>query len=102
DITRVMRGSTTDVQPVFDAIVRSGVRLCDATACSVFRFDGETLSLVARSDAALPGAEPPIRPGEPIPLSRALASARAIMERGVIHVPDTEADPEFSSTREFA
>ena len=47
EILRVISSSPTDVQPVFDAIVRSAVRLCEALFGSVFRFDGEMLHLVA-------------------------------------------------------
>ena len=35
--------SQTDVQPVFDAIVRSAVRLCGADYSIAARFDGELL-----------------------------------------------------------
>src|SRR5262245_5087837 len=39
DILRVISSSPTDVQPVFDAIVASSVRLCAAKFGAVFRFD---------------------------------------------------------------
>src|SRR5215475_8291573 len=47
EILRVISQSPTDVQPVFDAIVASSVRLCAAKFGVVFRFDGDTLSFVA-------------------------------------------------------
>ncbi len=40
EILRVIAGSPTDAQPVFDAIVESAVRLCGARFGRVFRFDG--------------------------------------------------------------
>src|SRR4030095_8868269 len=43
DILRVISGSQTDIQPVFDAIVRSAVRLCGADHSIAARFDGEML-----------------------------------------------------------
>ena len=43
DILRVISGSQTDIQPVFDAIVRSAVRLCGADHSIAARFDGELL-----------------------------------------------------------
>src|SRR5437879_2901945 len=46
EILRVISRSQTDVQPVFDTIVRSAVRLCAARFGAVFRFDGEMLHLV--------------------------------------------------------
>src|SRR5262249_39386933 len=47
EILRVISSSPTDVQPVFDTIVRSAVRLCGASYGVVFRFDGELIRVVA-------------------------------------------------------
>src|SRR5262249_4745841 len=47
DILRVISRSQTDVQPVFDSIVRSAVRLCDGLFGGVTTFDGELLHSVA-------------------------------------------------------
>src|SRR5215470_16998322 len=47
EILRVISESPTDVQPVFDAIVRSAVPLCDGMLGAVFRFDGELMHLAA-------------------------------------------------------
>jgi len=44
-------GSPTDVQPVFDAIVRSGARLCEADYGFLARYDGTSMSIVAHSGA---------------------------------------------------
>ena len=41
EILRAISGSPTDVQPVFDAIVRNAVRLCGGVLGAVFRFDGD-------------------------------------------------------------
>ena len=41
EILRVISQSPTDVQPVFDTIVKSAVRLCEARFGAVFRLDGE-------------------------------------------------------------
>src|SRR5262249_33038480 len=41
EILRVISSSPTDTQPMFEAIVRSAARLCDALFGSAFRFDGE-------------------------------------------------------------
>src|SRR6185503_10848819 len=47
EILRVISGSPTDVQPVFDVIARSAVQLCRATVSTVTRFDGEWVHLGA-------------------------------------------------------
>jgi hypothetical protein len=47
DVLRVIKGSPTDVQPVFDAIIGSAVRLCGALYGIMWRYDGETVHLGA-------------------------------------------------------
>src|SRR5262249_56283842 len=47
EILQVISGSPTDLQPVFDAIVESAVRLCDGIFGAVYRFDGELLHSAA-------------------------------------------------------
>jgi two-component system NtrC family sensor kinase len=66
EILGVISSSPTNVQPVFDTIASSATRLCDALYSLVFRFDGETITLVAADGSsperldvirsALPGA----------------------------------------------
>jgi len=94
EILHVISRSQVDVQPVFDTIVRSAVRLCDGLFSSLLQFDGELLHLVAWHNVTPEGLEELQRtfPARP---TRALGSGRAILERGVVHIPDTELDPEF-------
>jgi GAF domain-containing protein len=47
EILRVISSSPTDVQPVFDTIVRSATLLCGATYGTTVRYDGELMHLVA-------------------------------------------------------
>src|SRR5262249_19902769 len=47
EILRVISSSPTDVQPVFDAIVQSAVRLCEGVSGTVHQFDGSLLHQVA-------------------------------------------------------
>src|SRR5262249_26416421 len=49
-LLQVISSSPTDVQPVFDAIARSAVTLCQGVFASVFRFDGELINLGAQFD----------------------------------------------------
>src|SRR5262245_39062715 len=94
EILRVISRSPTDVQPVFDSIVRSAVTLCDGLFSAVYQFDGELLHLVAQHNFTPEALETAHRvfPARP---TRALAAGRAILERGVVHIPDSEVDPEF-------
>src|SRR4029077_5634144 len=47
EILRVISSSPTNVQPVFDAIASSALRLCDGVASFVFRHDGTLIHLAA-------------------------------------------------------
>ena len=47
EILRVISSSPTEVQPVFDTIVASAVRLCGARMGAAYRFDGQSMHLVA-------------------------------------------------------
>ena len=97
DILRVMSGSPSTVQPVFDAIADSAVRLCDAAFCRVFRFDGEEIHLAAH--AGLTPAE--LEASRRIFPLRAIAGAtgisRVVLERTVVHIADVQADAEWQS-----
>ena len=94
EILRVISSSPTDVQPVFDAIVRSAARLCDGVFCNLFRFDGALVHLVAAHNLS-PEALKLARHFFPAPLTRELTAGRAILDRGVTHIPDIEKDPEL-------
>ena len=92
EILRVISRSPTDVEPVFDVIIRSAARLCDAVYCNLFRFDGELIHLVATHNLS-PGALEAARQRFPAPLTRELTAGRAILDRAVAHIPDVENDP---------
>jgi signal transduction histidine kinase len=94
EILRVISRSQTDVQPVFDAILRSAVRLCDGVFGNLFRFDGELVHHVADYNYK-PEARETARRLFPAPPSRGLTGTRAILDRAVVHVPDIELDPEY-------
>jgi len=93
DILRVISRSQTDVQPVFDTIVRSAVRLCDGLFSALFRFDGELIHHVAQHNFTPEALEEAHRVFPALP-TRALFTGRAILERAVVHIPDSEVDPE--------
>jgi signal transduction histidine kinase len=94
EILRVISRSQTDVQPVFDTIVRSAVKLCDGFFSQLFQFDGELIHQVAQHNFT-PEALEAVHRVYPVRPSRAHGSARAILERRVVHIPDVEVDPEY-------
>ena len=54
EILRVISSSPTDVQPVFDTIVRSAGRLCDGVFAPGYRFDGELVHATAHHQTSRP------------------------------------------------
>jgi GAF domain-containing protein len=95
EILRVIARSPTDVQPVFDTIVRRSLSLCDATLSGVGLVKGDEITLGAARGLE-PEAMAVLRGSYPRPLSRDLATSRAVLERRVIHIPDVQADREYS------
>ncbi len=93
EILSVISRSPTDVQPVFDTIARSAVRLCEGARTLVCTFDGELIHLAAYHNAtpeALESARAelfPLRPRHELPF------ARAILNRALVHVRDVDREP---------
>src|SRR5207245_5742165 len=95
EILRVISRSPTDERPVFEAIVRSARRLCDATFSVVFltETDQLTLETVEGVDAAGITA---LQEAYPRRIGRYTAAGRAIVDRRVVHLADSWLDPEYT------
>ena len=93
NILRVISSSPTDVQPVFDTIVRNAVQLCSASFGVLHRFDGEQLHIVAHDVTA--EVLESLRRAYPMRPSHSQASGRAILTGAVAEIPDTLEDPEY-------
>jgi len=95
EILRAISASPTDLQPVFDAIAESSMRLCGALYSSVHRFDGELVHFVAHSRNYPPAALEFAQRVFPTRPSRQLFTGRAILERAIVNVPDVESDTQW-------
>ncbi|MBM3218897.1 MAG: GAF domain-containing protein [Candidatus Rokubacteria bacterium] len=94
---RAIIGSHADIQPLFEAIIRSAVSLCAGSTGAVFRFDGELVHLVAHHN--YPGAaQEAMKRVFPRPPSHEFLAGRAIMERRVVNVADLDADAGYALT----
>ncbi|MEE8210712.1 MAG: GAF domain-containing protein, partial [Acidiferrobacterales bacterium] len=94
EILSVVSSSPSDLQPVFDMIAESAVRLCHGQFCGVTRFDGEFLHLASHS--GLTGAAlKAYRRGYPRQPEGGSAVGRAILNGSVAHIPNIEADPGY-------
>ena len=94
DILRVISSSPTDVQPVFDTIVRHGMRLTGAARCVLLGFDGEMLNVLAMHNVRPEGIDL-IHRVFPLRASRQSVPGRAVLDRTPAHIPDVAHDPEF-------
>ena len=94
DLLKVIAGAPSDVEPVFQGIADSAVRLCNALNSSVYRFDGELIHFLAESNFSPEAAEMTRRmfPARP---SRGSATQRALFDAAIVHIPDAYADPDF-------
>jgi GAF domain-containing protein/DNA-binding response OmpR family regulator/HAMP domain-containing protein len=95
EILRVISSSPTDVQPVFDTIVRSAVQLCGGAYGTAHSFDGKLVTLAAHYNCT-PESLRELQRAFPMPPSRTMMSGRAILSRAVVHVEDLLADPEYA------
>jgi GAF domain-containing protein len=96
EILRAISQAQTDLQPVFDAIASSALRLFRAWTASVYRFDG-TLLHVGATRGGPPDAERHLRDRYPRPPLETSSAGRAILQRAVQNTPDYElaASPEL-------
>ena len=94
EILRVISRSPTDVQPVFEAIIQSAIRLCEAVNGGVYRFDGSLIHQVAVHNMTPQTVDATSRVWPRAP-DRGTATGRAILTRAVVHV-DIAEDPEYA------
>jgi len=94
EILRSISQAQADVQPVFEVIAESALRLFEAWSAGVFRYEDGLIRLAA-ARGGLPGSsesfmeqlQAPWRPTDDAPRDR------AVLSRAVQHVVDVETDP---------
>jgi signal transduction histidine kinase len=94
EILRVISQSPTDVQPVFDTIAAAALKLCTANNAMLATYDGSLVRLVAMANVSPKGADA-LRNIFPRPPSRETTTARAILNRDVVVIPDVLSDPDY-------
>ena len=100
EVLRVISGSATDVQPVFEAITARAAKLCEAEFSAVARFEDGLLRLVAVSNL-LPDEAKAFHSLFPRQPHRGFVMGRAFVEGRTVHVDDVLADPDYDPrTRE--
>ena len=105
DILRVISSSPTDVQPVFDTIVRNAKELLGGHSVAVTRVIGDEIHLMAFNSVSRDG-DAVLRAGYPIRLDQLTLAERMVREGSPTIMEDVEtsggADEENERTRRIA
>ena len=98
DVLKVMSASPGDPQPVFDLIVRRATELCNGLGTALFEFDGGLVHYRASyfTEALVTAANVAYAAAFPSAPTRGSISCRAILDREIVHIRDTDADLELS------
>jgi signal transduction histidine kinase len=95
EILSVISSLPTDVQPVFDTIVRNFVTLCGSVYGAICTFDGELVHFAGAHGFSAEQlneirAKYPVRVNDP-----SVLSSRAIKARATVHIQDVSSDPHY-------
>jgi two-component system, NtrC family, sensor kinase len=94
DVLKVISRSTFDLQTVLQTLVESAATLCDAEKATITRqkdgvlFRGESYGFSAEFMEYVRNV--------PVVPDRGSATARALLEGAVVHIPDVQADPDYT------
>src|SRR5262245_45630947 len=94
DVLGVISRSPSNLQPVFDVIVQTAVRLCQADFAD-FRLLRDGTYYVAATTTGNGTPDKEHIPG-PIAPGRGSVTGRVALERRIVHVPDVLADSEYT------
>ena len=98
EILKVIASSPTDVQPVFDAIAQSALRLCGAVFTVVYRYDKKQLHIAADGQVN-PKASRVLRSMYPVTPRREHIAGRAVLDGKTMHSADIQSDRRFPGMR---
>jgi GAF domain-containing protein len=94
EVLRVISSSPTSLQPVFDSIAESAVRLCSGQFGFVIRFENKVMNFASCFGLSAEGLEA-FRNIFPRAASDDTAAGRAISRRAIVEIPDVEIDAAY-------
>ena len=94
DVLKVIGGSTLDLQPVFDTIVTTAARLCEAGYANITTRESDGFRVVA-GYSNLPD-KPFAGIGRSFPIDRNSITGRTVLAQQFVHLVDVTLDPEYA------
>ncbi len=83
EVLGVISSSPSDLEPVFQAIVESAARLCEAYDVAIWRPEGDQVRLVAHHGSIAV---------ESLPLIRETVAGRTVLDRQTLHIADLQSE----------
>ena len=94
DVLKVISRSAFDLRMVLNTLLQSAAQLCEADQGTVTQRKGDTF--YRSVSYGFPAAFAEYVKDRPVELGRDTATGRALLEGKVIHIPDVQADPDYT------
>jgi signal transduction histidine kinase len=94
DVLKVISRSAFDLRTVLDTLLHSAARLCDADQGTITQRKGD--SFYRSVSYGFPPAFAEFVKDRPVEPGRDTGTGRALLEGRVIHIPDVQADPDYT------
>jgi GAF domain-containing protein len=103
EVLKVISRSAFDLETVLDALLDTAVKLCNASTGGIYRIDpdgfGRILASRMTGDAEVRKAAFDYARQNPSRLDRSSLTGRVFLEKGVVQIPDFEADAEYGDRK---